>query len=239
MKSQVREKRWDRAERAGSWMMPNTSKCIMTLDLFFRPSLPFLSWSWPLSGALAGCGCWMVLPSAGLLSGCPPLLASDGSLPGKAASGRGEDPREAVPAQLHGQTQRPSLHVGRQRFYQTSPSTWYSSYSMGRDSRGKGSVRFKLFSPSPGPPDAPTPVFCTLLTPRALDQGPGGLPAAWTLIPPSLQAFAQATPPRPFPTCLTRWNVTGSWRPISKASSACCFPLIPFRSTKSNMTEAT
>ena len=77
----------------------------------------------------------MVLPSAGLLSGCPPLLASDGSLPGKAASGRGEDPREAVPAQLHDQTQRPSLHVGRQRFYQTSPSTWYSSYSMGRDSR--------------------------------------------------------------------------------------------------------
>ena len=133
-----------------------------------------------------------------------PLLASDGSLPGKAASGRGEDPREAVPAQLHGQTQRPSLHVGRQRFYQTSPSTWYSSYSMGRDSRGKGSVRFKVRSPSPGPPGAPTPVFHTLLTPQRLDQGLGGLPAAWTLIPTSLQAFAQATPPRPFPTCLTR-----------------------------------
>ena len=125
----------------------------------------------------------MVLPSAGLISGCPPLLASVWSLPGKAASGRGEDPREAVPAQLHGQTQRPSLHVGRQRFYQTSPSTWYSSHFMGRDRKGKGSVKFKV-SPSPGPPDAPTPVFHTLLTLRGLDQGPEGLPAAWTLIPP-------------------------------------------------------
>ena len=141
----------------------------------------------------------MVLPSAGLLSGCPPLLASDGSLPGKAASGRGEDPREAVPAQLHGQTQRPSLHVGRQRFYQTSPSTWYSSYSMGRDSRGKGSVRFKVRSPSPGPPDAPTPVFRTLLTPRALDQGPGGLPAAWTLIPTQPPGLRSGYPSKDFP----------------------------------------
>ena len=39
----------------------------------------------------------MVLRSAGFLSGCPPLLASDWSLPRKAASGRGEDPREACP----------------------------------------------------------------------------------------------------------------------------------------------
>ena len=121
--------------------------------------------------------------------------------------GKGRTVGKPVPAQLHGQTQSPYLPMGRQKFYQTSPSTWYSSHFMGRDRRGKGSVKFKVLSPSPGPPDAPTPVFRTLLTLRGLDQGPEGLPAPWTLIPtPSLQAFAQAAPPpaRPFPTCLTR-----------------------------------
>ena len=113
--------------------------------------------------------------------------------------GEGRTLEKPVPAQLHGQTQRPCLHVGRQRFYQTSSSTWYSSYSMGRDSRGKGSVKFKVLSPSPGPPDAPTPVFHTLLTPRALDQGPGGLPAAWTLIRPQPPGLRSGCPSKAFP----------------------------------------
>ena len=103
-----------------------------------------------------------------------------------------------VPAQLHGQTQSPYLPMGRQRFYQTSPSTWYSSHFMGRDRRGKGSVKFKV-SPSPGPPDAPTPVFHTLLTPRGLDQGPGGLPAAWTLIPTQPPGLRSGYPSKDFP----------------------------------------
>ena len=86
--------------------------------------------------------------------------------------GEGRTLEKPVPAQLHGQTQRPCLHVGRQRFYQTSSSTWYSSYSMGRDSRGKGSVIFKVLSPSPGPPVAP------ILSPYPPDStGPG--PGAW------------------------------------------------------------
>ena len=55
------------SRRASSWMMPKNCKCIMTLDLSFCPSLPFLSWSRPLSWASAGYGCWMVLPSAGFL----------------------------------------------------------------------------------------------------------------------------------------------------------------------------
>ena len=62
--------------------------------------------------------------------------------------------------------------MGRQRFYQTSSSTWYTSYSMGRDSRGEGSVKFKVLSPSPGPPVAP------ILSPYPPDStGPG--PGAW------------------------------------------------------------
>ena len=55
------------SRRASSWMRPKNCKCIMTLDLSFCPSLPFLSWSWPLSWDSAGCGCWTVLPSAGFL----------------------------------------------------------------------------------------------------------------------------------------------------------------------------
>ena len=70
---------------------------------------------------------------------------------------------------------------------------------MGRDSRGKGSVKFKVLSPSPGPSDAPTPVFHTLLTPWGLDQGPGGLPAAWTLIRPQPPGLRSGCPSKAFP----------------------------------------
>ena len=113
--------------------------------------------------------------------------------------GEGRTLEKPVPAQLHGQTQRHSLHVGRQRFYQTSPSTWYSSYSMGRDRMGKGSVRFKVLSPSPGLPDASTPVFHTLLTPWGLVHRPGGLPAAWTLIPTQPPGLHSGCPSKAFP----------------------------------------
>lgn len=89
--------------------------------------------------------------------------------------------------------------MGRQRFYQTSPSTWYSSYSMGRDRMGKGSVRFKVLSPSPGLPDASTPVFHTLLTPWGLVHRPGGLPAAWTLIPTQPPGLHSGCPSKAFP----------------------------------------
>ena len=113
--------------------------------------------------------------------------------------GEGRTLEKPVPAQLHGQTQRHSLHVGRQRFYQTSSSTWYSSYSMGRDRRGKGSFKFKVLSPSPGPPDDPTPVFLTLLTPQGLDQGLGGLPAGGTLIPSQPPGLRSGCPSKAFP----------------------------------------
>ena len=70
---------------------------------------------------------------------------------------------------------------------------------MGRDRRGKGSVKFKVLSPSPGLPDASTPVFHTLLTPWGLVHRPGGLPAAWTLIPTQPPGLHSGCPSKAFP----------------------------------------
>lgn len=70
---------------------------------------------------------------------------------------------------------------------------------MGRDRRGKGSFKFKVLSPSPGPPDDPTPVFLTLLTPQGLDQELGGLPAWGTLIPSQPPGLRSGCPSKAFP----------------------------------------
>ena len=71
--------------------------------------------------------------------------------------------------------QRLPLHVGRGS-HQTSRSMWLQVIHLGQGRRGEGRIKCRVLSPSPGPPDAPTPVFRILLTPWVLDQGPWRTP---------------------------------------------------------------
>ena len=84
-----RERRRVSAEKASPGSCQTLVNVTAPLISSFRPSLPFSSWSWPSSGASAACGCWTVLPLLDYYPECPPLFASDWSLPGKAVREKG------------------------------------------------------------------------------------------------------------------------------------------------------